>query len=99
MTLKITITGPQGSGKTTIAAAIREMLMEGDFPDVSVVSPEEPDEVDKAIENLHYLRPKPRVEIAVKTVNVPASTKPVCKFCGRGVGFGHDMCGPCSDIP
>lgn len=24
---------------------------------------------------------------------------PVCRFCGRGVGFGHTMCGPCSDVP
>ena len=23
----------------------------------------------------------------------------VCQFCGRSVGFGHDMCGPCSDVP
>lgn len=26
-------------------------------------------------------------------------TKPACKFCGRSVGFGHTMCGPCSDVP
>ena len=25
--------------------------------------------------------------------------KPVCQFCGCGVGFGHTMCGPCSDVP
>lgn len=24
---------------------------------------------------------------------------PTCQFCGRGVGFGHTTCGPCSDIP
>ena len=29
-------------------------------------------------------------------VRAPA---PVCQFCGRGVGFGHTMCGPCSDVP
>ncbi len=25
--------------------------------------------------------------------------EPVCRSCGRGVGFGHVMCGPCSDVP
>lgn len=36
-----------------------------------------------------------------KWVEVPptVTSKPVCKFCGCSVGFGHDMCGPCSDIP
>ena len=24
---------------------------------------------------------------------------PTCRFCGRGIGFGHTMCGPCSDVP
>lgn len=24
---------------------------------------------------------------------------PVCQFCGCRVGFGHNMCGPCSDVP
>jgi len=23
----------------------------------------------------------------------------VCQSCGCGVGFGHTMCGPCSDVP
>lgn len=31
----------------------------------------------------------------------PAGKKAVnvCQFCGCGVGFGHTMCGPCSDVP
>ena len=28
-----------------------------------------------------------------------APPAPVCQFCGCDVGFGHTMCGPCSDIP
>ena len=27
------------------------------------------------------------------------AAKPACEFCGCGVGFGHTMCGPCSDMP
>ena len=66
MTITIKITGPQGSGKTTIAAAIREMFLESDF-DVRIVNSEEDQaDFDKAIERLHYLRPKPRVEIATE---------------------------------
>ena len=33
-----------------------------------------------------------------KWVDVKPSA-PVCQFCGCGVGFGHTMCGPCSDVP
>lgn len=33
-----------------------------------------------------------------KWVDVQPLT-PVCQFCGCSVGFGHTMCGPCSDVP
>ena len=32
----------------------------------------------------------------VNPAPVPAA---VCRFCGCGVGAGHTMCGPCSDVP
>lgn len=67
-TITILIKGPQGSGKTTIAAAIHAMLIEGGFSDVRVVNPDEPRDVDKAIERLWDLQPGPRVEIDTESI-------------------------------
>jgi hypothetical protein len=63
--IEITVRGAQGAGKSTIAAAIREMLAEADIA-AAVVSNEEPTHTDKVIERLHDLRGR-RPRVLIKT--------------------------------
>ena len=64
--IEITIRGPQSSGKSPIAAAIRDMLAEADIA-AAVVGNEEPKPDGKAIERLYDLRGGPRVVILTST--------------------------------
>jgi len=65
-TIEIVIRGPQGAGKSTVAAAIREMLAQADIA-AAVVGDEEPAHVEAAIEHLRDLRGRPRVLISTAT--------------------------------
>ena len=64
--IEITIRGPQSSGKSTIAATMRDMLAEADIA-AAVVGNEEPKPDGKAIERLCDLRGGPRVVILTST--------------------------------
>jgi Ni2+-binding GTPase involved in maturation of urease and hydrogenase len=70
-TIEITIRGPQGSGKSTIAAAICEMLAEAAIG-AAVVGNEEPSPDGKAIERLYSLQGLPRVLVLTQ---LPAVAK------------------------
>lgn len=53
----------------------------------------------------HVWRPAIEPTVGVRFLpgfknDAPApAAKRVCQFCGRGIGPGHTMCGPCSDVP
>jgi Mg-chelatase subunit ChlI len=63
--IEITVRGAQGAGKSTIVAAIREMLAEADIA-AAVVGNEEPATALSMIERLHNLRGGPRVVIKTR---------------------------------
>jgi hypothetical protein len=64
-TIEITVKGLQGAGKSTIAAAIREMLAAADIG-AAVAGNEEPAPDGKAIKQLSGLRDRPRVIIMTR---------------------------------
>ena len=68
--IQIVVRGPQGAGKSTVAAAIREMLAEADIA-ATIVGDEEVQSSDgDAIERLYDLRGRPRALISTELLAV-----------------------------
>lgn len=58
-------------------------------------------QIVEALECAATMEAEGRRWVDAKAAAPPARKKSasVCRFCGCGVGFGHTMCGPCSDVP